>query len=186
MKALILSCNTGQGHNTAGKAIMESMHSRGIECELVDTLLFASEKASRKVSGTYDGITTKTPRVLGFLYWLGEVFSSSKRKYVIYLANRGYADPLGRYIDEHGIGVVITCHLFPGEALTRLRRKNRLGVKTFAVITDYSCSPFWEETELDYYFIPHQGLADEFVKRGIPKEKLVATGIPVSKQFCSR
>ena len=30
MKILILSCNTGQGHNTAGRAILEELNARGI------------------------------------------------------------------------------------------------------------------------------------------------------------
>lgn len=36
---------------------------------------------------------------------------------------------------------------------------------------------------MDYYFIPHEELATEFIKRGIPAEKLVPTGIPVSERF---
>ncbi len=36
---------------------------------------------------------------------------------------------------------------------------------------------------MDYYFIPHEELTTEFIKRGIPAEKLVPTGIPVSERF---
>ena len=38
-------------------------------------------------------------------------------------------------------------------------------------MTDYTCIPFWEETDCDYYMIPHQSLIPEIVKRGIPEEK---------------
>ena len=47
-------------------------------------------------------------------------------------------------------------------------------------MTDYTCIPFWEETDCDYYMIPHESLIPEIVKRGIPEEKLVVTGIPVA------
>ena len=40
MKVLILSCNTGQGHNTAGQALTEYLSERGILCEMKDALLF--------------------------------------------------------------------------------------------------------------------------------------------------
>ena len=30
-----------------------------------------------------------------------------------------------------------------------------------AVGTDYTCIPFWEETNLDYYIIPHEDLIPE-------------------------
>ena len=36
MKVLILSCNTGQGHNAAGKALKEEFLKRGAECKMLD------------------------------------------------------------------------------------------------------------------------------------------------------
>ena len=75
-------------------------------------------------------------------------------------------------------------HLFPAEAVTYLRRKHKLeDVRLYAVATDYACIPFWEETELDGYFIPHEDLTEEFIRRGISRNKLIPTGIPVSKRF---
>ena len=50
--------------------------------------------------------------------------------------------------------------------------------------TDYTCIPFWEETDLDYYVIPHEDLIPEYVKRGVPEEKLLPYGIPVRQDFC--
>ena len=45
MKVLILSTGTGEGHNSAAKAVKEQFEKRGIPCELADVLNFASEKA---------------------------------------------------------------------------------------------------------------------------------------------
>ena len=36
MKVIVLSCNTGEGHNTAGNAIIEGMHARGVEADMVN------------------------------------------------------------------------------------------------------------------------------------------------------
>ena len=41
MRVLILSCNTGQGHNSAGSAVREELEAAGAECELLDALSFA-------------------------------------------------------------------------------------------------------------------------------------------------
>ena len=46
MKVLILSTGTGEGHNSAAKAVKEQFEKRGIPCELADVLNFASDKAS--------------------------------------------------------------------------------------------------------------------------------------------
>lgn len=183
MKALILSCNTGQGHNAAGKAILENLTQRGIVCEMADALAFAGEKVSKVTSDTYVKIATASPSVFHFLYKAGDKISSDKHKSIIYLANSRYADPMYRYITENGFDTVITPHLFPAETLTYLKRKRGLSANTFAVATDYTCIPFWEETNLDYYFIPHRDLIKEFAEKGIPEEKLIPTGIPVSKCF---
>ena len=54
---------------------------------------------------------------------------------------------------------------------------------TVAVMTDYTCIPFWEETCCDYYIVPHPELIEECARRGIPKEKMIPFGIPVRKCF---
>ena len=52
-----------------------------------------------------------------------------------------------------------------------------------AIETDYTCIPFWEETDCDYYIIPHYELIDEFAAKGIPRERLKPYGIPVRPAF---
>ena len=52
-----------------------------------------------------------------------------------------------------------------------------------AIMTDYTCIPFWEETRCDYYIVPHEDVAKVCEKRGIPEEKLLSIGIPVSDKF---
>lgn len=184
MKVLILSCNTGQGHNAAGNALVEYFSDRGDICEMRDALEFASKKTSSIVSNTYINLTTHSPIIFGLAYYAGGKISSDKHKSVVYGANTRYANRLGRYIIQQKFDAVVMPHLFPAEAVTYLRRKHKLeDVKLYAVATDYACIPFWEETELDYYFIPHEDLLAEFVKRGVPREKLIPTGIPVSKCF---
>ena len=66
-----------------------------------------------------------------------------------------------------------------------MKRKGMKLPLTVAVMTDYTCIPFWEETDCDYYVLPHEALKKSCVRRGIPAEKLLAFGIPVAKS-CRR
>lgn len=90
---------------------------------------------------------------------------------------------LTRYLDTHHYDVIVTPHLFPAQTLTYIKKKNLLSQKVVAVETDYTCIPFWEETDCDYYIIPHYELIDEFTAKGIPRERLKPYGIPVRPAF---
>lgn len=182
-KILILSCNTGQGHNSAGLAVKEECERRGVPVELVDALSFARGRASKTISGAYIQLATKAPSVFGGMYRLGGAISSPKRKSPVYYANARYQKPLKEYIETNRFTAVVTPHLFPAETLTWLRRHDALSVPCYAVGTDYTCIPFWEETDMTGYFIPHEDLIPEFVKKGVPAQKLFPTGLPVSGRY---
>ena len=183
MKVLILSTGTGEGHNSAGKAVLEQFRKRGIPCEMADVLGFASERAASYGKRIYVWSTVKATKVFKGAYKAGRAITSSRRKSPVYYANALYAEKLY----HNGYDTIVMPHLFPAEALTYMLRKHgcRPDIRTYFVGTDYTCIPFTEETEADYYFIAHEELTEEYVKKGIAPEKLVPTGIPVSDRFRS-
>ncbi len=185
MKVLILSTGTGEGHNSAGKAVLEQFQKREIPCEMADVLAFASEKAASYGKRIYVWSTVKATRVFKGAYRAGRAITSARRKSPVYYANALYAEKLYHYIVDNGYDTVVMPHLFPAEALTYMLRKHecRPDIHTYFVGTDYTCIPFTEETEADYYFIAHEELLEEYMEKGIPREKLIPTGIPVSERF---
>lgn len=184
MKVLILSCNTGQGHNTAARAVMDELIRRGAQCEMRDALAFAGELASKVVSNTYIKMATDAPKVFGKLYQAGDAITNPYVKSPVYAANLTYARKLGRFIRENGYDTVITSHVFPAQALTHLSKHEHVDAKTYFIATDYTCHPFTDEIEPDLYFIAHEDLIDEYISKGLPRSKLCPTGIPVSARFC--
>ncbi len=183
MKALILSCNTGQGHNTAGKALLEALTLRGIPAEMHDALSFGGKRTSVVVSGGYVKLTQIRPSMFGHLYRAGALISNPRFKSPVYYANTLYAARLKKFILDKGFDTILCPHLFPAEALTWLRSKHGLAVRVYGVATDYTCTPFWEETDVDVFFIPHKALRAEYEQKGFAPERLLETGIPVSRAF---
>lgn len=183
---LVLSCNTGQGHNSAARAVTEAFLAHGARCEMRDALSFASENVSRIISKSYIGVAVKAPKVFQLLYEAGGFISSDKHRSIVYAVNCAYAGALCEYILSEKFDAVVAPHLFPAEALTHMRKREMTQVKWYAVATDYTCIPFWEETQPDQFFIPHASLAGEFSERGILSEHLCATGIPVCRAFCEK
>ncbi|MCI9149572.1 MAG: glycosyl transferase [Lachnospiraceae bacterium] len=186
MKILILSCSTGQGHNSAALAVYENLLSHQVDCEFMDALLFAGKKTSNAVCKTYVNVASKTPHLFGLAYRAGGIISNTHTKSPVYYANTRYARQMYDYITGNHFDVVLTSHLFPAQTLTYIGKKYKPDLLTMAIATDYTSIPFWEETRLDYYIIPHRDLIREFYRKGIPREKLLPFGIPVSASFTER
>lgn len=183
MKVLILSCGTGEGHNSAAYAIAEALTKQKIEYELVDPIAFKSEKAKRMVSATYNNMIKKIPAAFSAIYKVGDLYSSTKLTSPVFFANSLYAGNLKTYITEHGFDAVVCTHLFAMESMTAVRNKTECRVPCYGVLTDYTCIPFFAETKIDGYFIPHEDLCEEMVEKGLPADKLICSGIPVGERF---
>ena len=80
MKALILSCNTGGGHNAAGHAMKEAYERAGHRCDVVDTIALTNQKMSDFVSDAYLNMVNRVPEAFGMAYNLWGNMSSEKRK----------------------------------------------------------------------------------------------------------
>ena len=72
MKTLILSCNTGGGHNSCAKSIKEIYDKNNIECVVKDALAFSSVTVSKVVSNTQTLLYRYFPRVFGSGYRYSE------------------------------------------------------------------------------------------------------------------
>ena len=169
-KILILSCNTGEGHNSAARAIDGFLKAKNIECEVLDTLSIVGAAVSKSVSDLY--LYSTRTNLFKYLYKIGGAVSDSiKTKSIIYAWNWMYSEKLLSYINSGGYDAVICVHLFPAEAMTSLKASGKTDIPAIFVMTDYTCIPFLDETSLDGYVIPHEHLIEEFAGCGIPREK---------------
>jgi len=186
MKAVLLTCSTGQGHNSAAQAVAQALEKRGVSCRTADALAFLGEKASGVITDAFVNIAVKTPRAFGFMYGVGEKLSeglADRVKSPVYLANALYAENLRQYLESNRIDLAVCPHLFPAEALTYLKKRGLPGTRCYFVSTDYTCIPFLEETALDGVFVPDESLIPSFCARGMERERLIPSGIPVMDKF---
>lgn len=166
MKVLILSCGTGEGHNSAARAVEESLLKRNIDCEVRDAVSFRSERAKKKVASVYSSIITKMPSLFGAAYVLGGWYDGLRLPSPIYSANAKYAEKLYEYIAANGVNCVICTHLFAMEAMTAVRERYGCGVRVYGILTDYTAIPFYKDCVLDGWFVPNARAETQLVKRG--------------------
>lgn len=184
MKLLILTCNTGQGHNSTAGSISEKFTNSGYECTATDSLAFLSKKMSQFISSWHTRIYRHVPALFDQGYEYAEkhpsVFADESMAYNFF----GHGvNKLNRYIEEGGYNSILCVHPFSAIMLTETLRRYPKNIKTGFVATDYTCSPSVADSRMDLYFIPHASLRGEFISCGVPEEKLVASGIPVKKIF---
>ena len=183
MDALILSCGTGGGHNSAGRAVECELVSRGHRVTFLDPYTLKDQKTSSVVNHAYISLAQKAPWAFGAVYKLGDAYRKLPVRSPVYHINRGMAPILAGWLEEHPCDAIIMPHLFPAEIVTQMKKQGLPVPATFFVATDYCCIPFTEETDCDRYIIPSPDLTEDFRSRGVPAEKLAPLGIPVRPAF---
>lgn len=186
MRALILSCGTGGGHNGAAQGLAGAARKRGMEADVVDYLGLAGRTSEKMLGASYVWMVQYTPQLFGAAYSVAGKISSARRRSPVYVMNMLLARALESYLQKNNWDVILCPHLYPAEACTHLKKAGALSQPVIAVATDYTCIPFWEETRCDAYIAPHPDCVGEQVRRGIPEERIYPLGIPVRTQFSQR
>lgn len=187
MRTLILTCNTGGGHNTCAKAIQQVFQSNGTPCEIADSLQFSSNILSRFLSWGHTTMYRHIPGLFRWGYGYAEQHPDTiQEDNLVYKLLSAGAERLCTHIQQGHYGTVICTHVFSGILLAQMLREYPMNLKTAFVATDYTCSPGTAVSSLDLYFIPHETLSAEFEAQGIPRERIVASGIPVGRNFYDR
>ena len=183
MEILVLSCGMGGGHNAAGQAVTDELQRRGHSVVFMNAYHLNGKKIAPIVNGTYIKIAQKTPRLFGFIYFLGDSYRKLPIKSPVYWANGKMAGYVEDFLKEHHFDAVVMTHIFPAQTFAKLKKEHVKLPETFLVATDYTCIPFMEEADCDYCVIPSAELAKEFCSYGFDKEKLLPFGIPVRREF---
>ncbi len=183
MDALILSCGTGGGHDAAAKAIECVLQQHGVHTVTMNPYCLCSEKTAQTINHAYVGTVKHCPTAFGFVYRIGNWYRKLPWRSPVYHCNRKMAQKMQSYLEQHSFDIIIATHLFPAEIITQMKNQGMSVPKTIFVATDYACIPFTEETCCDAYVIPSEALSDDFIRRGIPAEKIHSLGIPVHPDF---
>ncbi len=185
MKALILSANTGGGHNSCAKAIQDVFISQNEVCNIQDCLSLISKGVSETTAFGHIFIYRHAPWIVHATY-KNEIKKGEKLFKRTSLLSKALAlgvPKLYELIEENDYDTIICTHIFAAQMITALQDKYKIHLLTAQITTDYGCSANSKDTDIDFYFIPDKNLIDTFVNIGLPEEKILASGIPVKKEF---
>ncbi len=186
MKVLILTCNTGEGHNSVAEAVRQVFSVAGTECAVMDALSFLSEFVSDAISGFHTGIYRHMPGAFKKSYQFMEQHPSvlDEDGVVARILTAG-AERMCEFIEVAEYDCLICPHAFAALMVTQMRRMYPgIDVTASFIATDYTCSPTVVDCDMDWFFVPSEGAKEEFLAAGIPAERIVVTaGIPVRREF---
>ncbi|MBQ8642821.1 MAG: glycosyltransferase [Clostridia bacterium] len=186
MKVLILSCNTGEGHNASARALRDVFLRENTECSIADALDFISPVFSKMMAYGHRFVYRHLPRLFNWGYHYAETHPALyKPGTLLYRFLQSGSGKLADYINEHGYDTVISAHVFAGIAMTEAKAHCCRHITTGFMATDYTCSPIAEVGKQDVYMIPDERLRDAFAEKGIDNAKISAVGIPVREMFYS-
>ena len=184
MKVLILSCNTGSGHNACAAAIQDELSLRRVPSDIRDALAFVSKEVSKFISQGHVWLYRNMPKLYGEGYSYAEKHPGTmdEASAAYHLLSIGVRR-LRACLVSQGYTHAVCTHLFPAMMLTQLQRSDPMPLVTAFIATDYTASPGYESISSDWRFIPDASLFGEFHREDLPDGRLVATGIPVRRHF---
>lgn len=183
-KVLLLSCNTGQGHNSCAEAIKEYFEAREVSCEILDSLEFISKKFAGLISWGHSFIYRHTPELFRWGWHFSETHSEAFQEGArIYKTMASGADALYQYIAVGQFDTIISTHALSALTLSHCLKVHPLMVKTAFVATDHTWYPGLDACDLQYHFIPDNRLVGAYIQCGASPAFVIASGIPIRQCF---
>lgn len=179
MRVLLLSCNTGGGHNSAAAAIMEEFSKRSVKCDRADALAFISEVHSEIVSNGHSYIYRHLPQLFG----VGYRFEEKHPPRFIYEQMALGAKKLAQHVIDGGYDAVVCTHIFAAMMMTEAHKKYGVVVPQYLVITDYCAYPGTEMVDVEHFFVPAEALRSVYTDLGVASQRVIASGIPIHPAF---
>lgn len=183
-KILIFYAAYGGGHLSAARSIKEYLedHFNDVEIKLVDCMKYVNKTLEKLTTTAYNEMAKKMPWA-----W-GKIYSKSQSGPIAKISNdtnKIMAFKLNKLLQEYKPDIVISTHPFGSQMCTVLKAKGKIHAKIATVMTDYAPHDQWlvNSDLIDYFFVAHDGMKLALEEKGVSKDKIFATGIPLSNRF---
>ena len=189
MKVLVFYASYGGGHLNAAKSIENYIlnNYKETDVELIDCMKYVNKTIEKITTTAYKEMAKKMPWA-----W-GRIYSDSQKGPLAHISSRSnkiMAIKLLKLLREKNPDLIISTHFFVGHMCTILKKKGKIDAKLATVITDYGEDPYNEWTcnykYIDYIFVAHNKIKERLTEKGVPCDKIFATGIPISDKFLKK
>lgn len=184
MNILIFYASYGGGHLNAAKAINEYIkkHYKDVHVELIDCMKYVNKTIEKVTTKAYNQMAKKAPWA-----W-GRIYSDSQKGPLAHITSRSnkiMAIKLLRLLREKQPDLIISTHPFGSQMCSYLKRKGKIHAKIATIMTDFAPHDQWlvGSDFTDYYFVAHDKMKKYLIRKGVDKDCIFPTGIPLSSKF---
>ena len=189
VKIAIFSVSAGAGHVRAAQALQAAVERWYPQVETIHIdLMDLVPKLFRKVyTDTYLKIVESHPALWGYLYDKSDQEKAdstlNRLRIAIERLNTRKLRTVLREIDPDHI---ICTHFLPAQILSRKTAKGKLRTPVWVQVTDFDLHTLWVHEHMRGYFAANDEVAWRMADRGVPRETIHVTGIPIMPVFAEK
>ena len=181
-RILILSASYGSGHNRVAATLAAEFRRAGALPRVVDHFYdLVHPEFDRLTRRLYYAVLRRAPVLWGAAYWIGDQLSVSSP--LLAGLNRIGTRKLGRLLATDPPDYIVSVHPTPVAALTELRGRGVRIPPHATVFTDFVAHTQWMYPHVERYCVPAEEIARDLIARGVARDRVTVTGIPVAEGF---
>lgn len=183
---VVLSVSAGAGHVRAALALCAAAERTFPQLRLthVDVMDLVPVSFRKVYADSYIKLIERAPLLWAYLY------QSTDRRH-----ERSVVDTLRRNVErlntrklEHELArltpdAIVCTHFLPVELLSRRISEGRRTPPVWVQVTDFDVHGLWIHPHMQGYFVANEEVAARITARGIPRERVRVSGIPIMPQF---
>jgi len=181
-RIMIFTASIGSGHDQVAKVLVDALSAqRGVTVVSFDFMALWGTSLRELFKQGYFKMIDWVPS------WYHHLYQNTMRlaegDQVKYLLGYRYEKKISALIKEFRPTTILCTNPFPLISLASLKKKGKASVEIATLITDYTAHSIWLDDAVDYYFVGSNALKDNLINRGVLREQIYMTGIPIHPRF---
>lgn len=179
---LILSASFGLGHKTVSRSIKEHLlaENNDLKIRIVDLIEVLTPQLSNQIYKGYEMLIRTSHEIYNYFYQKKTSQNNSQIDNIFY---KLYLSKISKYIFQINPKLIISTFPSCSGFVSEYKKEYHSNLPLITCITDVVDNWEWIFPKTDRYLVATEKLKEDFVNKGINKDMIKVTGIPVKKDF---
>lgn len=182
---LILTASFGMGHKSVSNALKEQIEAEyiNVKVDIADILEIVNPKVKDFSSKMYSELTGNYPSVYNKLY---DVKLKNKNNIIDNIFSSLYYKKFYEYMTIEKPKLIISTFPLSSCIVAKVKEEYDEDINLITVITDVVDSWEWIYEGTNKYLVPTDEIKTKLISKGVDKDIILVTGIPVKKEFINK